>query len=237
MPLLLLQHLGLGDHIICNAMVREIARANDELFLLAKTHNVPSVKFMFSDLSNVKVISVTDDDEARKVVKSWQRQNLAVMLNGLHNPNWTDETVKFDQAFYEMAEMPFEYRWERFSVPRDLDAEERIHRILAPKGQYIFLHDDSTRQFNISSRSLPKNMTVVKPPPGLTNNIFHYRKIIEEAAEVHCIPSSFAHWIENACIGKKRYLHQYARPDGTWGTFRNFLIVHDRHTSYEALET
>lgn len=226
-PLLLYQHLGLGDHILCNAMVREIASATDAVTLMAKGTNVRSVSYMFRDVPNLTVLSVSSDREASRHVRAWKRRGMNVMLNGMHDRRrwkaaWEQQ---FDEAFYRMANVPLEYRWSRFSVPPDSEAEQCLFERLVKSAPYLFVHDDIQRGFTIASNRLPPDMPVIRPEAGLTDNIFHYKKVIEGAAEVHCISSAFAHWIENAGLGGRRFLHKYARRDGTWCTFRNFVVL------------
>ena len=56
---LIYHHLGLGDHIICNGLVREICNNSKNSFLLpAKKQNFQTVEFMFRDLKNLTVVSV-----------------------------------------------------------------------------------------------------------------------------------------------------------------------------------
>ena len=46
-------HLGLGDHIICNGLIRNLINYDDKYFMFIKQHNLVSVKFMFRDLKNI----------------------------------------------------------------------------------------------------------------------------------------------------------------------------------------
>jgi hypothetical protein len=226
-PLLLYQHLGLGDHILCNAIVREIASVNDSVTLMVRAQNVASVEYMFRDVPNLTVLSVANDREASRCVREWKRRGRKVMLNGMHDrqrwkPEWQEQ---FDEAFYRMADVPYEHRWSRFKVPSDSAAEQRVYERLIRNTPYVFIHDDKRRGFTIASNRLPAGIPVIRPEPGITDIIFHYKKIIEGAAEVHCISSSFAHWIENAGLGERRFLHKYVRRDGTWCKFRNFVVL------------
>jgi hypothetical protein len=226
-PILLYQHLGLGDHILCNAMVREIAGESDSVTLMARASNVGSVKYMFRDVPNLTVLPVANDREASRRVREWKRRGMKVMLNGMHDRQrgkleWQEQ---FDEAFYRMADVPYEYRWSKFKVPSDSAAEQRVYERLIQRTPYLFVHDDKRRGFTIASKRLPAGIPVIRPEAGLTDIIFHYKKIIEGAAEIHCISSSFAQWIENAGLGERRILHKYVRQDGTWCTFRNFVVL------------
>jgi hypothetical protein len=208
-------------------MVREIASAADSVTLMAKVPNVRSVSYMFRDVPNLTLLEVSGDREASRYARRWKRRGMNVMLNGTHDRRgWKAEWhQQFDEAFYRMANVPFEYRWSKFRVLSDAEAEERVFEAVVQSSPYVFVHDDIDRGFTISPNRLPEGIPVIRPRAGLTDVIFHYKKVIERAAEVHCISSSFAHWIENAELGGKRFLHKYARRDGTWCTFRNFVVL------------
>ena len=52
-------HLGLGDHIILNGLIRNIVDTKSIYFIFCKKQNIDSIEFMFNDLPshsiNVKV--------------------------------------------------------------------------------------------------------------------------------------------------------------------------------------
>ena len=56
-------HLGLGDHIICNGIVRYVAKNYDfeNISLVVKKSNVNNVRRMFSDLAQVSFFVVDED--------------------------------------------------------------------------------------------------------------------------------------------------------------------------------
>ena len=45
-------HLGLGDHIICNGLVREFAKSYN-INLFCKSKNMYNVSVMFADVKNI----------------------------------------------------------------------------------------------------------------------------------------------------------------------------------------
>ena len=57
------QHLGLGDHIICNGLLRKLISDDDQYILFVKEHNIDTVSFMYRDIINMKFYSVKDDNE------------------------------------------------------------------------------------------------------------------------------------------------------------------------------
>jgi hypothetical protein len=218
------QHLGLGDHIICNGLVRVLSRRFKVIVLPVKAENIASVRWMYSDLPNVQAQTVERTHDPRYIADIFERAGATSFRAGRYSSKEYD-LKRFDESFYEMAEVPFEERWASFKVPRDLDSEDRVVQALAPSEPYIFVHDDPVRGFKIDETRLPSGIKRIRPQSGVTDILFHYRKLIEGASEVHCISSSFAQMLECAPSGRPQFLHHYPRQDGTWSTWRNFQVI------------
>ena len=68
-------HMGLGDHIICNALVRHLAK-KDTIIVPVKKHNETSVKFMFSDNENIVVMPFKGDRQADKFCRKKAKKGI-----------------------------------------------------------------------------------------------------------------------------------------------------------------
>lgn len=205
-------HLGLGDHIIANGMVRTIAKKYDRTYLFCKLHNFPNVSFMYRDLPNLKII-VMDDLEVQSFMTMNPHNNYIIaghapfwkILNSGHNK------LKIDEIFYQLAGVPLENKWKEFFIQRDLEKEKSAFTKLGLSSgeKFIFVHDDTNRKI---TKKLP-NIKIVRPSDR-DISIFDFLYTIEQAEEIHCINSSFFCLID--CIGIKKenmYLHEYVRKD------------------------
>lgn len=183
-------HLGLGDHIICNGLVRSLINPNEEYYMFVKEHNLESVKFMYKDLINLDFI-IGDDNYVKNYIV---RNN--ILSQDLITAGFTkyNNSKSFDESFYLQNNLPFEYRWSRFYVKRNKKSESELYNSLKlNRNEYIFIHDDVTRNYIIDENLIdnPNNLKLVRPKKGLTNNIFDYCKIIENSFSAHFIDSSF----------------------------------------------
>src|SRR5688500_2660446 len=115
--LLIYVNMGLGDAIIVNGLVRKLAADRDVMFL-SKTHNFPSIKWMFIDHDNIVVIDVGDDDGAERFIAK-HGADVEVLRLGCTGANFRSQD--FDKCFYEQAGVPFEERWSGFHVERCRD--------------------------------------------------------------------------------------------------------------------
>lgn len=208
-------HLGLGDHIICNGMVRYYTESYDVVYVFCKQHNVKEVKRFFRDTSKIKVISA-NNKEAELFI-SRNPQNVYLIIRPQKH---LEES--FDKIFYKLANLPFKCKWDNFYVERDLKMERIAYTVLGLKEgmEYIFVHDDKEKGFEIT-KQLPERIRIVRPNPRLSLNLIDYIYIIEHAKEVHCIDSSFFNLID--CMQLRNeglFFHKYVRmnPDIEWRT-------------------
>lgn len=200
-------HLGLGDHIILNGLVRYLIQdTNTNYYLFCKPHNEPSVGFMYRDLPNMHFVTVKDDVEVNSILQKIHPNN--VIRIGFENLNWNLKDQYFDKAFYSQFNLPIQTKWEKFYTNRDLNRENKLFQSLnIEKGKYIFLHEDVNRSFKIN-RDLIQDKSLSIIEPYKTDTIFDWCTVIENAAEIHCICSSFKNLADNLDLKtNKLYYH------------------------------
>jgi len=202
-------HLGLGDHIIANGMVRTIAKNYEKTFVFCKPHNFKNVSFMFRDLPNLQIIQMNDMEVKSFMLLSPHNKYMIIGHNNfyeiLNSPN---NNLKIDEIFYYLANVPIENRWSKFFIKRDIEREKEVFYSLGlSDGEiYAFIHDDS--EYKIS-KEIP-NMKIIKPSKEIS--LFDFIYTIEHATEIHCINSSFFCVIDCLKIqNEKMYLHDYVK--------------------------
>jgi len=207
--ILLYHHMGLGDHSMCHGIVREYCSRYDEVVTFAKPHNHDSVCFMYRDLINLEVVKANDIEVQIYINKNPQYFVKYIGFGGLDYSS----SESLDQQFYKMANVDLEHKYSSFqSLPRDEDREDKLFSELIPKNEeYIFFHDDTSRNMKIE---LSKGMFTLQADKKYTSCIFDYCKIIENAAEIHVIDSSF--FFLTDCLHyhnsiQKLYCHRYIR--------------------------
>lgn len=105
-------HMGLGDHIICNAIIRNYAKENDMIHLFVKPHNHKNVSFMFRDLTNIDYI-ISDDSIAvwssnwRQSPENYIKDNNITNLLKIGFEKLDISRYKFDESFYNCIGMDF----------------------------------------------------------------------------------------------------------------------------------
>jgi hypothetical protein len=180
-------HLGLGDHIICNAIYREIIDDESSYILFTKHHNIETVRFMLKDIPNIQFHGVNSDEE---VINFIRYKSPKLIVIGFDNITLMEN---FDEQFYKQHNIDFRKRWDNFICHRDFESEKIIFdKFNVKEGEYVFIHDDESRGFKIDqSYIINKDLPVVRPILGLTENSFDYCYLMQNSIESHFIDSSF----------------------------------------------
>lgn len=181
----LLHNLGLGDHFICNGLVRETLRTRCEpIRLYCKNRNLPTVQFMYRDEPRIQVCPVEDDAEAES-----QGVSMDVRAFG----------PGFDRHFYARAGVGFCERWTSFKVVRDLEAEADLRRRVLgglKDGRPYVVCSTHTSEGEMPLKWVPNNRNLIYVEP-LTPCLFDWVGICEEAEAIHCVDSAFLNLVQS----------------------------------------
>ena len=206
-------HLGLGDHFDCNGMVRWILEKQqwDKLYVFAKSNYFSMIEYMYRDTDDIEVVMVDKNNEYEDVKRICSENKADTLVVGhqfypgkqaelLYNKNcW--------ELFYDQLRIPYDVRYNYFYFKRDEQEEERVFKKLNPDSEpYIFIHEDASRGFTLNrDHFLDPNLKVIEN--DVSENIFHFIKIIENAQEVHCMESSFKTLIDFYCKQPNLFYH------------------------------
>lgn len=204
-------HLGFGDHIVNNGLVRHFYKKYNDISLFSYNHNMENVLYMYRDLENLTVLGVDGDYEASRYIAE---NNLDCIEIGFSKMSNFMPSLSFDKAFYKIANLDFSVRFEEFYYERNHEQEEKVVQELNPLGEkYIFVHDDPSRGFTIDLNKVSSKYKIIKN--NMKFKIFDYLKLLEEAEEIHFMQSSFKELICSYVLKKPiLYQHNYVRNYG-----------------------
>lgn len=181
-------HLGLGDHIICNGLVRFLSKEKG-ITLAVKHNSLANVTRMFKDLS-IEYYLINKDERTG---------NLGWCFGG-------DKSINFDEAFYKQAGVDFQERWNSFYIERDYAKEKALIEYLKLPEKFCLVHDTaSAGKVNIVVNTDLPIVRVYKTEVEKT--MFDWMGVIELASEIHCINSSFIHLVDSMQPIAKLYFH------------------------------
>jgi len=201
-------HLGLGDIITANGLVHTIAEEYDRVYVFCKPLNIKNVAYMYRHNPKIKLIAL-DDIGAKHFMWFNPDNKYLIVGHDEFNKIWNNpgNTLKIDEIFYKMADVPIENKWNKFGFERDPEREKACFDSLKIDGPFNFVHDKDDRK--------------IKPNNGLRNirpsmdwMLWDYLSVIEKSWELHCINSSFYCMIDSMKLKIRRpCLHQHKE----WG--------------------
>jgi hypothetical protein len=211
---------GLGDHLLCNGIYREYA-SKYVLCIVAVTREYEqTIKRMLSDVANIRIASYPDKYfnayslAHEKILKKIEGFDV-LMLGSLGEDFFVDPNLRLDAQYYKRANLDLDLRWSNFNYSRNREKERQMFEYFGCKdSDYIFLHEDESRNFLVRRDLIPSNIKIIKPDISLKEfDFFDYTMVIENAKEIHCIESSFAAFIESLPLDVPKFAHRYARPE------------------------
>lgn len=186
---LLLQQPGkVGDILICLPIAKHFRDAGYEVFWQCPRE----YHSLFDYVDYVKPVENSTGDYARIV-------DISFGLNpqSPSNREWKRRRDRelFVQVKYDMAGVPLYKRYQLEYVRKKEKEEELFHHLGLGAEPYVLFHPSSDYGTPIERpRTDITNVIHFTPYSGFT--IFDWRKVIENAAEIHCIDSSLANFVE-----------------------------------------
>jgi hypothetical protein len=203
-------HLGLGDHIICNGIVRHYRETYGEVTVFCKPHYFTNVEYMYRDDNNIIILPIGKDSDVCNYINQNNLHSDLIMVGfdklGLYN------SKTFDEGFYNTINLPFLFRFSKFKFERNSEKELEVYNELNPNNEpYIYVHDDKERGFEIDVNKININLKIIENDKRFL--MFDMLKIIENATEVHSMQTGMKDLINSFKFDKpKFYLHWYVRP-------------------------
>ena len=214
------QQTQIGDHILCYPIVKHYAALHDNVYVFARPlgeRHISNVNRLYSSLSNVKIILSPDHNHTLSFMKINPDNKYLVFGHEDYREQLSrDPNTQFDKYFYEAAGIPFEDKWNKFYLKRDLLKEKEVfYNVLGLKDgeEYAFLQEDSTRGYNVDRTYINPNLKIIETAKNPDVNIFDFLYTIENAKEIHEINSSFLTLIDMLQLKNDGlFYHKYVRP-------------------------
>ena len=192
-------HLGLGDHIVCSAIVRRVAHIAGShggyVILAVKEENIPSVTQLYRDVTHsVKFHQVTSDEDCYEAYKKFfflrigfESMSLARLFNQGQKP------LAWERVIYNQLSIDYKHRYADFHIERDYEREKMLEdKLDLPEEFALCCTSSSEGNFAPDIRSQFKKIFLEKK----TDSIFDWIGVIEKAKEIHCIDSAMFHLIK-----------------------------------------
>ena len=217
-------HLGLGDLILCNGLIREIKKENDIVFVPVKLHNLSNFKDLFKDNKHIKPLIANTDKEVFDYSNGFFD---SVIRTGIFCENKNKTYEDFCEQFYFQAKIDYKKRWDSFCYDNDMMKQDNLYNKIVTNNEYVFVHEDIQRNLLINRYFDIKISPNHKFAETSEYSIFDYSKILENAKEIHCIDSSFACFADHLpdLKNKPKFIHRYVRKHNENPIYKNNWII------------
>lgn len=217
-------HLGLSDHIVCNALYRHFASLHSDKFVIIPIceHNLAGIQWMLSDVPNTFFYPIETEQQLLTCKASIHHLNklclgfyeeLLPMEKVSADPNDLNyKTIIFnpllwDSEFYRQAGLDPELKWQGFKLS-ELKCFEYVDKDTPKLPEHLtIVHEDKERGFLI--RDMPDNPHLMHRGMTLRQSACS----IYNANEIHCIDSSMLNLADlmETPYCKRFVFHKYAR--------------------------
>ena len=197
---IILTHLGNGDHITCNGLVRYYSTKYDNITVVCKKQNLHNLEEFYADDKSINFYTVETNYIYRPTqFEKYAKQNNynTVIVTG-HTKNKNYHDIPF--CFYQFLDLPHSVFWSYFHVPTLPKAQELYNTI--KNYDYIFVHNSSSKGevFKVEEifKELYENTLVINP----CKNFYSQDHIYYDIAQTLCNESisSYKLIMENAKI-------------------------------------
>lgn len=203
---LIVGHLSLNDMFIINGLVNYYSTLYNKVFILCKKKDIDSINQLYSD--NNIIIPICIDIESNIVPFDHKIYNMYenIIKIGSHNNNWEllksnlligDHPYLYFKTFYQQLNLNYELRYSYEKINRDYISEKKFYNkvMINYDGKYKFV-------YNLIKNDIFENNDIPIFNPyinyyniyskfynlwngTISNNIFDYSIILENAIEIH----------------------------------------------------
>jgi hypothetical protein len=204
-------HLGMGDNIVHNGLIRKIAKENptSQVFTAAKNHYLKNVQYMYRDVNNITVVGVNEDAGLQTYLVTNKFDKIISTHFGDGNVPYKYDRY-FDDAFYMMVGENPKVKKEYYHLERNEELENKIYNeLIVKKGitDYIFIHEKKAHQILIDRNRIEKDLPIIVAEEKY--GVFELLKVIENAKSVHVISSCFLSLFMCKQYNKNFFAHMY----------------------------
>jgi hypothetical protein len=150
-------NFGLGDSIICNALVRHFYhKYGQEICIFSYHHNLKNLLYMYRDLKNFHIIGVKSDKQAERIINKHINKKDIIKIQQKRFK------IPFDKTYYTAIGLDFSVRFNEFYFQRNIENEILLFNTLNPAHEkFIFVHDNPELGYNINMNKVNKNYKII----------------------------------------------------------------------------
>lgn len=215
--------VGLGDAFVMNGIVHHYARQCEKLYYPARGEFFETLQCLYRDFPNIEVWRFYNNEQEEIFVETnnlLKVHSTPLITSEIHRIGCEKEYihVHWPQQIYENFDVPFKMRYLDAHIPAHIEGSQELYESLTGgEKEYAIVHrfaSDHPDGIPIDVQSYRRvqglgEIKVIEIREGQTTNMLQYKTLIENATEIHCIPSSFFNFVDSMVtkINAKCFFH------------------------------
>ena len=252
MDVFLSNNSGLGDYVLLNGATRYVASRSDvnhvHLMCMGSHGKYRHVSWMYRDNEKISVIpepAPSNNKQAKRKMRKRSKEypHAQARIFSWSALEWLSQMTKrgldhekhcWTELFYHAHEAPYSARHENFYLERDLDREDKLLNSLNLPSEYVFCSNTSSK----GSYAIKPNtkLPVVSPRDVPDDLIFDWMSVIENAAEVHTVDTSWFHLIKQMKLDKPKYFYHIRNYSAVQNIFTSRYLNDECDNGWEVLD-
>lgn len=207
--------MSLGDSFVSAGIANYYGDRCQELHYPALPKYYKTLKTLFQDHPNIIVIPMDDFENENQYVFHNRLSRIMRMGFEEHNIKNFKIVPMWDLQLYANYGLSFDLRYTNFRLPKKINGSDELYEKLSDNEPYILVHrytGDAPEGIPID---IPQFREINNLPPikiieieeGITDNMMHYTKLIQNAKEIHVVPSSFHCLVDSIDTDARLFFH------------------------------
>jgi hypothetical protein len=236
--------MSLGDCFVVNGLAHYFGDRCNELHYPVRPVYFKTIQSLYRNFPHIKVVALDPLDggenqyvEEHKLVRLTRADPLVcVMINGvIVKPLW-------DEQLYNNYDLPFSIRYSHAKIPEYVEGANELYQKLSGGNPYIIVnrlsgeHPDGI-PIDIAgfrrSVGLP-DLPIIEITEGITDDMMQYIHLIQNAAEIHTVPTGFFHLVDSMYnrTNAKLFYHDarastLIRINCSWNKYRWTVVAYE----------
>ena len=207
--------MSLGDSFVTTGIANYYGDRCIKLHYPAKPQYFKTLKTLFQDHPSITVIPIDGIDMENEYVSHNRLSRIMRTGFEVHNINNFKIVPMWDMQLYANYGLSFDLRYTNFRLPKHIEGSEKLYQDLSQDEPYILVH----RYTGDSAEGIPINVPqfreinklapikIIEIQEGITDNMMQYVKLIQNAQEIHVVPSSFHCLVDGVDTSAKLFFH------------------------------
>ena len=196
--LMLVTRDGLGDQIVASGLANWMSQHVRRLYVTCRQSNWPTINWLYKNVHNVVPVGFPPGSNWSDL--ELLSKNLGAQLCRSIQLYHLRTGEPWFRSAYTQYHLDYNTRFAMWPNPDPGPSAVKLLERLVAQDHYMVVHNNSTEKASYDIDLLQgragqdiAHMQVIEIKPGITNNLFDWMLILQNAKEIHLVESSLFH--------------------------------------------